>query len=62
MSKLLCFFGNHTYELLSVHHYYDTSWGGNAQSTNVTRMCKCCGKLKTKDMYGVGFIPKDKFK
>lgn len=60
-NKVACLFGVHTYEIINVRYHYDASWGDLAPSTSITRMCKYCKKIKTKDMYGVGFIPKEKF-
>lgn len=56
MNRIFCIFSFHSYKPVAVHHYYDTSYGDKAQSTNVTLMCSCCGKMKTQSLYASGFL------
>jgi hypothetical protein len=51
-----CFLGFHKYKFIKINHYYDTSYGGNAQSTGCIYKCSCCHNIKSKDYYNVGFL------
>lgn len=52
----------HKYRIIKTRHYNDISWGGHAQSTTVIYKCEKCDKIKTKSLYGVGFLTIDDFK
>lgn len=51
---MICFF--HKWVAVAVGHYIDTSFGGNAPSSNVTLKCAKCGKLKSQSLYNAGFL------
>lgn len=52
----MCFFFLHKWKPIRVYHYYDTSYDGIAESTNVLMKCSKCGRLKKREYYGVGFL------
>lgn len=39
-----------------IRHILDGSWGGNAKSTMVVRVCTKCYKVREKYYYGVGYL------
>lgn len=45
----------HVWKPIAVHHYTDTSYGGNAPSTKIVFLC-ACGKIKTESFYNAGFL------
>lgn len=59
--NLKCFFGLHKYKVVGVGHAYDTSWGNEALSSTVVRMCICCTKVKSTYLYGAGFLKVEDF-
>lgn len=53
--KLWCLPFMHDYTCVNVRYYRDTSYNNDTgiPSSCIVYRCKKCGKLKTKDMYGV---------
>lgn len=58
-------FGLHTYKLVDVSHYRDSSYMPPGDiglaSTKVVYICTCCKKIKKRYYYGAGFLPREYF-
>ena len=51
----------HRWVPVAVYHYIDSSYGGRAQCTTLTRHCDKCGKIKTDNLYSAGWLELDVF-
>lgn len=50
-----CFLFFHSWKL-KIQHYIDVSYGGQASSTKVIKICQKCHAVKEKSYYGIGFL------
>lgn len=46
----------HSWYVVAVAHYYDTSFGAKAPSTNIIQRCRECGDIKRESLFNVGFL------
>ena len=49
--KIKCFFG-HKWKCINIFPYMDISFGARIPSIYYTLICNCCGKIKSKYIYG----------
>lgn len=60
--NIRCLFGHEWDRIpIKIHHYIDSSWGGECPSSNVIFRCKHCYKLKKEAFYNSGFLEMEDF-
>lgn len=58
--RVACVVGIHDYHCCATSHYRDNSWSEpGAKSTTATFACLQCMKVKTKHLYGAGWLRTD---
>jgi hypothetical protein len=60
--KFKCLLDWHSFEPISVSHYWDISYGGQAPSTCITSKCTRCHKITTQGLYNSGFLTLEQLK
>jgi hypothetical protein len=55
--RMACVFGIHSWRCRAVAHFWDNSWTEpGAQSTTAMFVCSNCQSMKSKSLYGVGWL------